>query len=68
MKQVEDQELELKNLNAYDIADIEDQYGISGEKSQSNSELSIFDRNLHFFSVQEKPFRHIKFPLILLHF
>ena len=31
MEQVEEQELELKNLNAYDIADIEDQYGISGE-------------------------------------
>ena len=31
MKQVEVQELELKNLNAFDIADIEDQYGISGE-------------------------------------
>jgi len=30
MKQVEVQELELKNLNAFDIADIEDQYGISG--------------------------------------
>ena len=31
MEQVEVQDLELKNLNAYDIADIEDQYGISGE-------------------------------------
>ena len=56
MKQVEDQELELKNLNAYDIADIEDQYGISGEKSQSNSELSIFDRNLHFFRSKKNLF------------
>ena len=61
MKQVEYQELELKNLNAYDIADIEDQYGISGEKSQSNSDLSIFDRKLHFLAVQETHFRHLKF-------
>ena len=63
MKQVEDQELELKNLNAYDIADIEDQYGISGEKSQSN-----FRPQSTLLFGPRKTFSSLKVPLILLYF